>query len=84
MVAINFSVNPWGGEDHAPVRGGESSGFPQDGGVGNQKTMAGRLGFKPTNDVDDELRLTILKLMKYGKRIEAVKESILPKIKWRG
>jgi len=41
------------------------------------------LGFRPTNDIDDELRLTIPRLMKYGKRIEAVKESILPKIKWR-
>lgn len=41
------------------------------------------LGFRPTNDIDDELRLTIPRLMKYRKRIEAVKESILPKIKWR-
>ncbi len=42
------------------------------------------LGFRSTNDIDDELRLTIPRLMKYRKRIEAVKESILPKIKWRG
>jgi UDP-sulfoquinovose synthase len=41
------------------------------------------LGFRRTNDIDDELRLTIPRLMKYRKRIEAVKESILPKIKWR-
>ncbi len=41
------------------------------------------LGFKPTNELDDELRLTIPKLMKYKKRIAAVKESILPKIKWK-
>jgi hypothetical protein len=66
------------------MRGGESSGTPQDGGVGNQKMMAGKLGFKPTNDVDDELGLMIPRLTKYRKRIEAVKESILPKIKWRG
>ena len=41
------------------------------------------LGFRPTNDIDDELRLTIPRLMKHRGRIEAVKESILPKIKWR-
>jgi nucleoside-diphosphate-sugar epimerase len=42
------------------------------------------LGFKPTNDLDAELRLTIPKLMKYRSRIEEKKEAIMPKIKWRG
>ncbi len=42
------------------------------------------LGFKPTNDLNTELRLTIPKLMKYKGRIEEKKESIMPKIKWRG
>ena len=42
------------------------------------------LGFKPTNDLDTELRLTIPKLMKYRSRIEEKKEAIMPKINWRG
>jgi UDP-sulfoquinovose synthase len=41
------------------------------------------LGFKPTNDLDKELRLTIPKLMKYRDRIEEKKAAIMPKIKWR-
>jgi len=41
------------------------------------------LGFKPTNDLDDELRLTIPKLMKYKGRIEEKKSAIMPKIKWK-
>jgi len=41
------------------------------------------LGFKPTNDLDVELRLTIPKLMKYRSRIEEKKSAIMPKIKWR-
>ena len=40
-IEINFSVNPWEGEDHAPTRSEEPSGTPQDGGVGNQKMIAG-------------------------------------------
>jgi nucleoside-diphosphate-sugar epimerase len=42
------------------------------------------LGFKPTNDLDAELRLTIPKLMKYRGRILEKKGAIMPKIKWRG
>ena len=42
------------------------------------------LGFKPTNDLDAELRLTIPKLMKYKSRIYEKKEAIMPRIKWRG
>jgi nucleoside-diphosphate-sugar epimerase len=41
------------------------------------------LGFKPTNDLDAELRLTIPKLMRYRNRILEKKEAIMPKIKWR-
>ena len=40
------------------------------------------LGFKPTNTLDDELRITIPKLMEYSERIEAKRQSIMPKIKW--
>ena len=42
------------------------------------------LGFKPKNDLDTELRLTIPLLMKYRSRIEEKKEAIMPRIKWRG
>jgi UDP-sulfoquinovose synthase len=40
------------------------------------------LGFKPINDLDTELRLTIPKLIKYKDRIEEKKAAIMPKIKW--
>jgi len=42
-----------------------------------------RLGFKPTNSLDDELRITIPILMKYKERIEAKKDRIMPTINWR-
>lgn len=41
------------------------------------------LGFRPTNDLDAELRLTIPKLIQYRGRIEEKKSTIMPKIKWR-
>ena len=41
------------------------------------------LGFKPSFDLDSELRLTIPKLIKYKSRIEKKKKNIMPKIKWR-
>ena len=40
------------------------------------------LGFKPEFSLEDELRITIPKLIEYKDRIEAVKEAIDPKIKW--
>jgi len=40
------------------------------------------LGFKPTNSLDDELRITIPKLMDYKKRIESKRAAIMPKVKW--
>jgi UDP-sulfoquinovose synthase len=42
------------------------------------------LGFKPVHELDDELRLTIPKLIKYKDRIQAKRELIDPRIKWRG
>ncbi|MHA1267913.1 MAG: UDP-sulfoquinovose synthase [Candidatus Helarchaeota archaeon] len=42
-----------------------------------------KLGFKPTNSLDDELRITIPILMKYKERIEAKKDRIMPTINWR-
>jgi UDP-sulfoquinovose synthase len=40
------------------------------------------LGFKPTNTLDAELRITIPKLMQYRERIEAKKKRIMPTIYW--
>jgi nucleoside-diphosphate-sugar epimerase len=40
------------------------------------------LGFKPTNTLEDELRVTIPKLMEYRDRIEAKRQCIMPKVKW--
>ena len=42
------------------------------------------MGFKPTFSLDDELRITIPKLMEYKKRIEEKSERIMPTVKWRG
>jgi len=40
------------------------------------------LGFKPTYTLEEELRITIPKLMEFKDRIEAKKHTIDPKIKW--
>ncbi len=40
------------------------------------------LGFKPTNTLEDELRITIPKLMQFKDRIEAKRDRILPTIYW--
>jgi UDP-sulfoquinovose synthase len=41
-----------------------------------------RLGFKPNNNLYDELRITIPKLVQYKDRIEAKKNHIMPTIYW--
>lgn len=41
-----------------------------------------RLGFKPTHTLDQELKITISKLMEHKKRIEAKKNFIMPTIYW--
>ena len=41
-----------------------------------------RLGFRPTYSLDDELRITIPKLVTYGDRIEAKRKRIKPTIYW--
>ena len=41
-----------------------------------------KLGFKPTFTLDDELRQTFPKLIKYKDRIEAKREAIEPKVYW--
>jgi UDP-sulfoquinovose synthase len=42
------------------------------------------LGFKPAHELDDELRLTLPILIKYRENIQAKRNVIDPKIKWRG
>jgi len=42
-----------------------------------------KLGFTPTNSLDDELRITIPMLMKYRHRIKAKQHHIMPTVKWR-
>lgn len=42
-----------------------------------------KLGFKPTFTLDDELRVTISKLMEYRKRIEEKSAHIMPTIYWK-
>ena len=41
-----------------------------------------RLGFKPIHSLDQELRITLSKLMEYRDRIEAKRDAILPTIYW--
>jgi len=40
------------------------------------------LGFKSTYSLEEELRITIPKLLEYKERIEAKRNFIMPKIKW--
>jgi UDP-sulfoquinovose synthase len=40
------------------------------------------LGFKPVKSLEEELHITIPKLMEYKDRIEAMRHTIDPKIKW--
>jgi UDP-sulfoquinovose synthase len=42
------------------------------------------LGFKPTKMLPDELSIILKDLKRFRERIEAKKDIILPKIKWRG
>ena len=42
------------------------------------------LGYRPTQDVDGELGIMLHDLIKYGQRIEAKKEVLIPDIRWDG
>jgi UDP-sulfoquinovose synthase len=42
------------------------------------------LGYKPTHDLEAELRIVLTDLMKYRDRIEARREALLPDIRWDG
>jgi len=42
-----------------------------------------KLGFRATHTLEDELRITIPKLMEYKKRIKEKQGTIMPTIKWR-
>jgi nucleoside-diphosphate-sugar epimerase len=41
-----------------------------------------KLGFKPTNSLEEELKITIPKILEYKDRIESKRSCIMPKIKW--
>ncbi len=42
------------------------------------------LGYKPTHDVENEVRIMINDLIKYKERIVARKEALIPDIRWDG
>lgn len=42
------------------------------------------LGYKPTHDVEEEIRTMLIDLIKYKNRIEAKKEALIPDIRWHG
>ncbi|RMF38269.1 MAG: NAD-dependent epimerase/dehydratase family protein [Chloroflexi bacterium] len=42
------------------------------------------LGYRPTHDVEAEMRLMIQDLMKYRERIEAKREVLIPDVRWDG
>jgi UDP-sulfoquinovose synthase len=42
------------------------------------------LGYKPTHDVEAEMKIMLADLVKYRDRIEAKKETLIPKIRWDG
>ncbi len=43
-----------------------------------------KLGFKPTHTLDQELEITLKKLIQFKDRIESKRKHIMPTIKWRG
>ena len=42
------------------------------------------LGYKPTHDVEAEMKIMLTDLMKYRERIEGKREVLIPKIRWDG
>jgi UDP-sulfoquinovose synthase len=42
------------------------------------------LGYKPTHDVEAEMKIMLADLMKYRERIERKREVLIPKIRWDG
>ncbi len=42
------------------------------------------LGYQPTHDMEAELRVMLQDLMRYRQRIEAVREVLIPDIRWDG
>ena len=42
------------------------------------------LGYKPTHDVEAEMKIMLADLMKYRERIEGKREVLIPKIRWDG
>jgi hypothetical protein len=42
------------------------------------------LGYKPTHDINQELKIILTDLIKYKGRIESKKEALVPDILWSG
>jgi len=42
------------------------------------------LGYEPTHDVENEIKIMLTDLIKYSGRIEARKEALIPDIRWDG
>jgi UDP-sulfoquinovose synthase len=42
------------------------------------------LGYKPTSDIEGELKVLFTDLMKYKTRIEARREALIPDVRWSG
>ncbi len=42
------------------------------------------LGYKPTHDVEAEMKIMLQDLMKYRERIEAKREALIPDVRWDG
>jgi UDP-sulfoquinovose synthase len=42
------------------------------------------LGYRPTHDVDAEMKIMLEDLMRYRDRIEAKKEALIPDVRWDG
>ncbi len=42
------------------------------------------LGYEPTHDVEQEIKIMLKDLIKYKCRIEARKEALIPDIRWEG
>ena len=42
------------------------------------------LGYRPTRDVDAEMRIMLQDLIRYRDRIEAKKDALIPDVRWDG
>ncbi|MDQ3889017.1 MAG: NAD-dependent epimerase/dehydratase family protein, partial [Actinomycetota bacterium] len=42
------------------------------------------LGYEPTHDVEEEIRLTLVDLLRYRHRVEARRDVLIPDVRWDG